>query len=148
MALASENPKVRQIGENSRGIMFLGTPHKGSAMAKLSTQTAILWPTIEVKELEVKSTLLTKLHEEFLENIQKLTKPIKIISIAEGNTTKIVGVNLQIVPIDSAFLGVGNFYVSSENHLNLSKPVTKESFLYTKIVKMIDQILNDDRKNS
>lgn len=127
--------------------MFLGTPHKGSSMAKLSTQTAILWPTIEVKELEEKSSQLTKLHDEFLENMQKLTKPIKIISIAEGNTTKIVGMNLQIVPIDSAFMGLGNFYVSSENHLNLSKPVTKESFLYTKIVKMIDQILNDDRKN-
>ena len=128
--------------------MFLGTPHKGSAMAKLSQQTAILWPTIEVKELEDKSKQLIQLNQEFLANIQKLTKPIKIISIAEGSTTKILHVNLQIVPFDSAFLGVGNFYISSENHLNLSKPVTKDSFLYTKIVKMIDQILKEEKKDN
>lgn len=49
-AFESSDAKVKQIGENSRGIVFLGVPHRGSVIAKVSQQTsALLWPTIEVK---------------------------------------------------------------------------------------------------
>lgn len=124
--------------------MFLGTPHKGSSIAKLSQQTsAILWPTIEVQDLEENSKELLKMNQIFLDNIKKLSKPIKIVSIAEGATTKFQYWKLHIVPLDSSYLGFGDFYVSSENHLNLSKPVSKNSFIYTTIVKMLDNIINE-----
>lgn len=45
-ALSSDDEKVRNIAANTRGIIFLGTPHKGSAIAKYSHQTALLWPTV------------------------------------------------------------------------------------------------------
>ncbi len=147
-AMESEDPNVRRIGENTQGVMFLGTPHKGSSIAKLSQQTsAILWPTIEVQDLEENSKELLKMNEEFLENLKKLKTKVKIVSIAEGDTTKIqqIYMKLHIVTLDSAFLGVGDFFVSSENHLNLSKPVSRNSFIYTTIVKMLNKILADQK---
>lgn len=141
-ALASDDPKVRQIAENTRGIIFLGTPHKGSSIAKYSQQTALLWPTIEVKDMEENSKELLKLNEEFLKNINKMNTPVEIVSIAEGSPMKVFqNIKMIVVPLESAYLGYGDFFVSNENHLNLSKPLSQNSFIYTMIVNMIEKIL-------
>lgn len=51
-SLSSDEPKKRVIGENTRAILFLGTPHKGSPVAKLKQHVQMLFsPSIEVKEL-------------------------------------------------------------------------------------------------
>jgi len=143
-ALASDNPKIRQIGENCRGIIFLGVPHRGSAIAKASQQTsALLWPTVEVKDLEENSKELLKLNDEFLRNILKMPEPVEIVSVAEGSSTKIFqNIKLYVVPLESAYLGIGDFYVSQENHLNLSKALSQNSFIYLTVCNMIEKILN------
>lgn len=141
-SLASNDPKIKQIAENSRGIIFLGTPHKGSAIAKYSQQTALLWPTIEVKDMEENSKELLKLNQEFLENIMKMKEPVEVVSIAEGSPMKVLkNIKMIVVPLQSAFLGYGDFYVSNENHLNLSKPISQNSFIYLTVVNMIEKIL-------
>lgn len=146
MALASEDPKIRKIGENSRGIVFLGVPHRGSSIAKLSQQTSVLWPTVEVKDLEENSKELLKLHEEFLENLMNMKNPMEVVSIVEGTSTRIFqNLKLHVVPISSAYLGYGDFYISQENHLNLSKPLSQNSFLYLTIVNMIEKILKQTK---
>lgn len=140
-SLKSSDPKIRKIGENTKGIIFLGTPHRGSAIAKYSQQTALLWPTIEVKDMEENSKELLKLNEEFLNNINSL-HPVEIVSIAEGSAMKVFqNIKLIVVPLESAYLGLGDFYVSNENHLNLSKPLSQNSFIYLTVVNMIEKIL-------
>jgi protein SERAC1 len=141
-AFAHNDPKIKQIAENSRGIIFLGTPHKGSAIAKYSQQTALLWPTIEVKDMEENSKELLKLNQEFLENIMKMKDHIEVVSIAEGSSMKVFqNIKMIVVPLQSAFLGYGDFYVSNENHLNLSKPISQNSFIFLTVVNMIEKIL-------
>lgn len=147
LALSSDDPKIRQIGENSRGIIFLGTPHRGSIIAKLTQKTSLFWPTVEVKDLEENSKELLKLNEEFLDNLMNMKTPIEVVSIAEGASTKIFqNIHLHVVPISSAYLGYGDFYISHENHLNLSKPLSQNSFLYLTVVNMIEKILKEEKK--
>lgn len=144
-AMTSQDPKIRNIAENSRGIIFLGTPHKGSAIAKYTQQTALLWPTIEVKDMEENSKELLKLNDEFLANIAKLSHPVEIVSVAEGSAMKVFqNIKMIVVPMKSAFLGYGEFYVSNENHLNLSKPISQNSFIYLTVVNLIEKILKQE----
>lgn len=141
-ALTSDDDKIRNIAKNTRGIIFLGTPHKGSSIAKYSQQTALLWPTIEVKDMEEGSKELLKLNEEFLVNITKLNSPVEVVSIAEGSAMKVFqNIKMIVVPISSAYLGYGDFFVSNENHLNLSKPLSQNSFIYLLTTNMIEKIL-------
>jgi triacylglycerol esterase/lipase EstA (alpha/beta hydrolase family) len=148
LALSSDDPKIRQIGENSRGIVFLGVPHRGSIVAKLSHQTTLLWPTVEVKDLEENSKELLKLNEQFLDNVLNMKTPVEVVSIAEGASTKIFqNIKLHVVPITSSYLGFGDFYISHENHLNLSKPLSQNSFIYLTVVNMIEKILKQTKKS-
>lgn len=149
LALASDDPKIRQIGENSRGVIFLGVPHRGSMIAKLSERASVLWPTVEVKDLEENSKELLKLNEQFLENIMHMKQPMEVVSIAEGTSTRIFqNIKLHVVPISSAYLGYGDFYISQENHLNLSKPLSQNSFLYLTVLNMIEKILKQQNQST
>lgn len=145
-ALASEDKRKRTIAENTRAILFLGTPHKGSPVAKLKQHVQmILSPTIEVKELRENSQHLLQLQQQFEDALNKLSKPIKIVSIAEGMPTNITTFKfpMQFVTKDSAKLDVGEYYVLNVDHLGLSKPIYRQSFLYQRLVKMIGDVIEN-----
>uniref|UniRef100_A0A182JWX7 GPI inositol-deacylase n=1 Tax=Anopheles christyi TaxID=43041 RepID=A0A182JWX7_9DIPT len=144
-ALESPNPKVRRLAENSRVVMFLGTPHRGSGVAKLKQHTsALVWPSVEVQELEENSTHLLHLNKTFLRSVDGLgaRKP-KIITLCEGKPTVLTSFKLAIhvVPESSARIDAGDFYLTSEDHLNLSKPICRQSFLYQRLVGAIQEAI-------
>lgn len=98
--------------------------------------------------MQENSKELQQLNEQFLNNIAKMQSPCEIVSIAEGQPTKIFqNIKLNIVPMESAYLGVGDFYVSQENHLNLSKPLSQNSFIFLTVVNMIEKILAEKSKS-
>uniref|UniRef100_A0A182R0X8 GPI inositol-deacylase n=1 Tax=Anopheles farauti TaxID=69004 RepID=A0A182R0X8_9DIPT len=144
-ALESPNPRVRRIAENSRVVMFLGTPHRGSGVAKLKQHTsALVWPSVEVQELEENSTQLLHLNKTFLRSIDTIgpRKP-EIITLCEGRPTVLTSFKLAIhvVPESSARIDAGDFYLTSEDHLNLSKPMCRQSFLYQRLVGAIQDAM-------
>lgn len=150
-SLESANPKTRLIGEKTRAILFLGTPHKGSPVAKLKQHVQmILSPTIEVKELRENSQHLLNLQQKFEEAIKTLSKPIKIVSIAEGCPTNITTFKfpMQFVTEDSAKLDVGEFYVLNVDHLGLSKPIFRQSFLYQRLLRLIDDVIESTKRDA
>lgn len=144
-SLESTDPKIRQIGENTRAIMFLGTPHKGSPVAKLKQHVQMLLsPSIEVKELRENSQMLLNLQEQFEGKLRSMRRPIQVVSIAEGCPTNITTFKfpLQFVNEESAKLNFGDFYVLNVDHLGLSKPVYRQSFLYQRLLRVIDDVLD------
>lgn len=150
-SLASEDKRKRNIADHTRAILFLGTPHKGSPVAKLKQHVQmILSPTIEVKELREHSQHLLQLHQQFEDALTKLPKPIKIVSIAEGMPTNITTFKfpMQFVTEDSAKLDVGEFYVINVDHLGLSKPNSVSTFLYQRLVKMIGDVIENASKEA
>nr|XP_019536327.2 protein SERAC1-like isoform X3 [Aedes albopictus] len=139
-AAASDDPAVRRIAQNSRAVMFLGTPHRGSAIAKLKQHTsALVWPSVEVRELEENSLHLLHLHKTFLKTINQLPKKPEIVSVCEGSATVLTSFKLplHIVPEKSARLDEGDFYLIKEDHLSLSKPMCRQSFLYQRLISTI-----------
>ncbi|KAL1400900.1 hypothetical protein pipiens_007036 [Culex pipiens pipiens] len=139
-AAQSEDPAIRRIAENSHAVMFLGTPHRGSAIAKLKQHTsALVWPSVEVRELEENSTQLLHLNKTFLKAIAGLSKKPEIVSICEGIPTELTSfkVPLHIVPESSARIDEGDFYITKEDHLSLSKPMCRQSFLYQRLISVI-----------
>lgn len=150
-ALSTSEKSKRTIAENTRAILFLGTPHKGSPVAKLKQHIQLIFsPTIEVKELREDSQHLLHLQQQFEEALKMLPKPIKIVSIAEGSPTNITAFKfpLQFVTKDSAKLGIGEFYVLNVDHLGLSKPIFRQSFLYQRLVKIIDDVIDSVTKEA
>lgn len=148
-ALESNDPNVRKIGENTRAILFLGTPHKGSPVAHLKRHIQIiLSPSIEVKELRENGQLLLQLQEKFEQKMKQIQKPIDIVSIAEGCPTIITTFKfpMKFVNEESAKLDVGDFYVLNVDHLGLSKPVFRQSFLYQRLLKIIDDVIVNMKK--
>ena len=143
-ALESSDEATKKLAENTRAILFLGTPHKGSAVAKLKQHIQlILSPTVEVKELEENGTYLLKLHDKFLTYIDNVKEKVEIVSVAEGCPTVLTAFKFpfHIVTAESAKLQFGDFYVLNVDHLGLSKPIFRQSFLYRRLVTIIDDVL-------
>lgn len=143
-SLESDDSNVRKIGENTRAILFLGTPHKGSPVAQMKRHFQMIFsPSIEVKELRENSQLLLQLHEKFEKKLEEIKKPIDIVSIAEGCPTILTTFKfpMKFVNEESAKLNVGDFYVLNVDHLGLSKPTFRQSFLYQRLLKIIDDVI-------
>lgn len=145
-SLESKDPHLRAIGENTRAILFLGTPHRGSPVAKLKQHVQmILSPTIEVKELRENGPLLLQLQERFENSLKKFKKPVQIVSIAEGSPTVLTAFKfpMQFVNVESATLNMGDFYVLNVDHLGLCKPIFRQSFLYQRLLRIINDVIVD-----
>ncbi|XP_012055483.1 PREDICTED: protein SERAC1 [Atta cephalotes] len=131
------------ICKNTKAILFYGTPHRGSHVAALKQTTQmLLWPTVEVQELREESPQLLRLHEEFLEMLNKYH--IEIVSFAEAKPTLVTALKFpfQFVSLNSADPGVGEFFEIPQDHLSICKPASRQSFLYQKLLSVLKRHVN------
>lgn len=143
-AMNDVNDDVKNLALNTRGILFLGTPHKGSGVAKLKQHIQfLLSPTIEVKELEENASFLLSLHEKFLDYLNEMKDKVNIVSVVEGSPTMLTSFKfpIRIVTQESAKLHFGDFYVLNVDHLGLSKPIFRQSFLYQRLLMIIKDVM-------
>lgn len=143
-AMNDANDDIKKLALNTRGILFLGTPHKGSSVAKLKQHVQfLLSPTIEVKELEENASFLLSLHEKFLEYLNEMKDKVNIVSVVEGSPTMLTSFKfpIRIVTQGSAKLQFGDFYVLNVDHLGLSKPIFRQSFLYQRLLMVIKDVI-------
>lgn len=143
-AMNNANDDIRKLALNTRGILFLGTPHKGSSVAKLKQHIQfLLSPTIEVKELEENGSFLLSLHEKFLGYLNDMKDKVNIVSVIEGSPTMLTSFKfpIHIVTQESAKLQFGDFYILNVDHLGLSKPIFRQSFLYQRLLMIIKDVL-------
>uniref|UniRef100_A0A034V3Q2 Protein SERAC1 n=1 Tax=Bactrocera dorsalis TaxID=27457 RepID=A0A034V3Q2_BACDO len=146
-AVDDPDPKVNQIANSTSSILFLGTPHRGSSIAKWKQHMqVILSPSIEVKEMEEGAPKLLAMHNRFMACLHTCFRNVKVVTIAEGAPTMLTSFKfpLRIVTEDSARLDYGDFYVLKDDHLSLSKPIFRQSFLYQRVLKVIEDSVNRD----
>ncbi|XP_074920176.1 protein SERAC1 isoform X4 [Chelonoidis abingdonii] len=138
---ASKNPEMDKIVNNTRGIIFYSVPHHGSQLAEYSMNARyLLFPSVEVKELSTDSPALKELNDDFLSFAKD--KKFPVLSFAETLPTHIGSmIKLHVVPVDSANLGIGDLIPVEVNHLNICKPKKKDTFLYQRTVKFIQDAL-------
>lgn len=140
-ALDNPDSTVQQIAQNTKGIVFLGVPHRGSPIAKWKQHMQlILSPSIEVKEMEEGAPRLLLWHTQFMHMLKSRLNNVNVVSIAEGSPTMLTTFKfpLRIVTEESANIHYGDFYILKDDHLSLSKPVFKQSFLYQRLITVVE----------
>jgi len=145
-SLDSQEPKVQQLAKNTKGIVFLGTPHRGSPIAKWKQHMQmILSPSIEVKEMEENSPKLLEMHRRFMGCLHTFLRHVKVVSVAEGSPTMLTTFKfpLRIVTEESSKIDFGDFYLLKDDHLSLSKPIYRQSFLYQRLLHVIREAIKE-----
>ncbi|XP_062323750.1 protein SERAC1 isoform X2 [Osmerus eperlanus] len=138
---AANDPDLQDLMKNTKGIMFYSVPHHGTFMAEYSVNVRyLLFPSVEVKELCRDSPALRDLNENFLDIAKD--RDIKVLSFAETLPTTIGPmIKIQVVPPQSADLGIGDLIQVDVDHLNICKPEKKDSFLYKRSLQFIQDAL-------
>ncbi|XP_075780643.1 protein SERAC1 isoform X2 [Pelodiscus sinensis] len=138
---ASKNPEMDKIVNNTQGIIFYSVPHHGSQLAEYSMSARyLLFPSVEVKELSTDSPALKELNDDFVSFAKD--KKFPVLSFAETLPTHIGSmIKLHVVPVESSNLGIGDLIPVEVNHLNTCKPKKKDTFLYQRTLKFIQDAL-------
>ena len=144
----NNNNTYNNLLHNTKGIIFLSSPHLGSDVAKnILNFNFALYASSEVGELATDSKYLLDLNKKFLDLIK--TSKIEIMNICEKLATYF-GFNVYAVTVTeaSANLGVGEFYVAdNKDHLNVCKPDNKKCVVYNKKLEFINKIIDNESKN-
>lgn len=144
----SQDSELKQISENTKAVLFFGTPHRGSGLATMPrAAAAVIWPSTDVKQLQVNSPSLLKLHNEFLQTADIFKW--ETISFAETLPTLFTAfkVPIHFVESHSADLGRGVFYQLPLDHLSLCKPATRQSVVYTMVLDVLQRVSLDQEDN-
>ncbi|MGE4383249.1 MAG: esterase/lipase family protein [Arcobacter sp.] len=145
------------IVENTKGIFFLATPHKGSSISDLVMKIeSILRLNDIVKELRSNNSLLEKLENQF-KNIVR-SYELKCVSFFE---TKEIRVKFKLfwkITIPKGLIIVNKESASGQfnqqepigvdkDHLNICKLELKSDQIYKNVIQVIKEIL-DGQNNS
>lgn len=123
----------KSIIEQTKGIVFLSTPHTGSHLAQLVDNIGCLArTTVSVEELKPHIPQLRQLNDWYRENVDKLG-----IATEVYYETQTVGRILVVDPV-SANPGIKGADVTAtdDNHISISKPGRK-SIVYLGVKKFI-----------
>jgi predicted alpha/beta hydrolase family esterase len=126
------------VSEQTKGIVFLATPHTGSHLAKLIDNIGILArTTVSVDELKAHAPQLRELNEWYRENVPSLGIATKVYY--EMQPTQ----GILVVDPDSANPGLQRVkpVAISDNHISICKPKSQESQVYLGVKKFIQEYL-------
>ena len=138
----SEDESLKQLTENTKGVVFYSTPHDGSNIASIGNMIRhFFFPSVEVQELEMNNPALTSLNSSFKDFVRKYRT--KVISFGEQLPTRHLGVDLTFVPPESSNPGIGEFYTVPFNHINVCKPDNRKSILFRKFYNLVWDTLDE-----
>jgi predicted alpha/beta hydrolase family esterase len=126
------------VSEQTKGIVFLATPHTGSHLAKLIDNIGILArTTVSVDELKAHAPQLRELNEWYRENVRSLAIATKVYY--EMQPTQ----GILVVDPDSANPGIERVkpVAIPDNHISICKPKSRESQVYLGVKKFIQECI-------
>lgn len=124
----TETKRGRQVADLTYGIIFLGTPHRGSAVASYGKMAFLLTKifagqsanTQLLRALEKNSETLDRVNSTFYETLKKY-KSIHLFSFFEEKETRKVVFGMRIVPPECARIGDEDWGGIPENHRYMAK---------------------------
>lgn len=134
------NPSWKRIVEQTRGIVFLSTPHSGSDIANWVQYIGnILGTSISVEELKANDSRLRELNNTY-RNHPRLKQIPMIVYCENEKTSGVLVVNQTSA--DPGKEGVIPIPLD-ENHITIAKPQSKQSRLYLRVKKFIKDCLSN-----
>ena len=146
-----QTQEYKKILENSKGIVFFSTPHRGSTLTKYGdTLNFMVRGTHAMKELRPDSIRLTELNSLF----PVIAPTVATLSFGE-NAKSCFGSKyacIQVVSDDSAnpgFEGPHHQFIKLDyNHREICKPINKESIQYKATLNFIKQYAYKNKNNN
>ncbi|MBB5032752.1 esterase/lipase family protein [Prosthecobacter vanneervenii] len=133
----------KQLVKSIRGIIFCGTPHRGSALASVADYLGVTQK--HVKQMRGNTDELDLVHDRFISWYRE--NPIAIESYAEAHALyrqTFFGrlfPRLLVVPRTSANPNIGNIHDVDADHLTLVKP-SLGSIVYEGTLRFINEIIS------
>lgn len=130
------NPSWKKIVEQTKGIVFLSTPHSGSDIANwMKYIGGIIGASVSVEELRANDSRLRELNSVYRNHPQ--LKEISIIVYCENEPTK----GVMVVDQTSADPGIAGVtpIPLDKNHISIAKPSSAKSQLYLRVKKFIKE---------
>jgi CHAT domain-containing protein/predicted enzyme related to lactoylglutathione lyase len=127
-------PEWKRIVEQTKGIVFLSTPHSGSNMANwVKYIGVILQASVSVDELEVHHSRLRELNEVYRNHEGLSQIPIQVYWEKQKTS------GFLVVDETSANPGIKGVtpIPMDDDHLSICRPKSKESFIYRRVNKFI-----------
>lgn len=141
-AQTSGDCELQRFYENTKGVVFYSTPHRGTHIAKMNSVVKyFFFPSVEVQELEIDSPALLELNTYFQDFVKKFQT--RVISFGETIPTRHLGVDITFVPQESSDPGVGEFLTVPFNHMDICKPDSRKSILFRKFYNLLWDCLDD-----
>ncbi|MEH1951992.1 MAG: AAA-like domain-containing protein [Nostoc sp.] len=128
----------KAVIQQTKGIVFLSTPHTGSHLANLVDKIGILArTTVSVNELKVHIPQLRQLNEWYRQNVDSLEITTKVYF--ETKPTQ----GFLVVDPDSANPGIKDVQptATDDDHLSITKPKSRENLVYKGVSQFIKQQL-------
>ena len=132
------DPSFAAIAQNTRGIIFLATPHSGSVLANLAKLLGVLLNRSQsVQELEASNPLLSDLGDWFA-NCSCLSE-VQMLSYCETKPYK----KVIVVDRESARLGLtGTLPIEvDEDHMSICKLPNREHQIYRRVKRFLREVL-------
>jgi hypothetical protein len=131
-------PRWRTIVEQTKGIVFLSTPHSGSDLANwIKHIGSILRTTVSVDELEAHHSRLRELNLLY-RNHEKLSQIPMQVYCEKRKTQGVLVVNETSA--DPGIKGVTPIPMD-DDHLSICRPLSRESQIYKRVKRFISDCL-------
>ncbi|NEP23933.1 NACHT domain-containing protein [Moorena sp. SIO3I6] len=140
LSSAKNLEKYKGILEQTKGIVFLATPHTGSHLANLIDNIGVLArTTVSVEELKAHHPQLRELNEWYRQNARSLGIATKVYY----ETLPVQGI--LVVDPDSANPGIEgvNPVAMPDDHISICKPESQNSQVYLGVKKFIEECLKN-----
>jgi protein SERAC1 len=136
MLNTAQTRKRQNIIEQTKGIVFLSTPHTGSDLADfISKISTIARTTISVDELKAHASQLRELNDWYRENVTDF----KVATKVYFETEPIYGI--KVVDESSANPGIKGVMPIAipETHITIAKPDSRDSLVYLGTKRFIQE---------
>ena len=136
------DPGWRRVADQTKGVVFLSTPHSGSDIANWVKHLGlVLRNTVSVQELEANDPRLRELNTWFRNNLQAMGVRARVYC------EKVPLHGFIVVDDRSADPGLPGVVPIplDEDHLSICKPASRESLLYKGVQRFVKECLINPR---
>ena len=139
-------PEGETLAKNTKGIVFLSTPHAGSNLANFIGYLKFLLPSVSVQELQTQEPRLRELNTWYRNNVGKLGIQTQVYcerrKTPSGKTIWGQLISTLVVDATSSDPGIAGVTAvpMDDDHITISRP-TRKSDLYLRISRFIDSCL-------